>query len=135
MGKGIALQFKRLFPENYETYRKACLDGTVLPGKVLAVPIDSGRWILNFPTKRHWRQRSRIEYIRDGLDDLARTITVLDIESIAVPPLGCGNGGLAWEVVRPLIIEKLEPLDVEVRLYGLGTPSPKDMVPAASPPD
>lgn len=133
MGKGLALQFRRAFPDNYEAYLRACADGVVQPGKVFVTPFGEGRWVLNFPTKRHWRQRSRIEDIRDGLDDLIRILKDLRIESIAVPPLGCGNGGLPWDVVRPLIIEKLAPLDVTVHLYGPGTPSPEDMIRSEAP--
>ncbi|GGL33560.1 type II toxin-antitoxin system antitoxin DNA ADP-ribosyl glycohydrolase DarG [Planomonospora parontospora] len=129
MGKGLALQFKRAFPEVFSAYRKASEAGQVQPGRILAVPIpgDDDRWVLNFPTKRHWRQPSRIEDIEAGLDDLVRVLRDLDIRSVAVPPLGCGNGGLDWSVVRPLIIERLGALDVTVRLYGLGTPTPEDM--------
>jgi O-acetyl-ADP-ribose deacetylase (regulator of RNase III) len=106
MGKGLALQFKRAFPENFTTYARACRDGRVRPGHILAVPAGDGRWILNFPTKRHWRQPSRLEDIADGLDDLVRVIEELGLRSIAVPPLGCGNGRLPWTTVRPLILDK-----------------------------
>jgi macro domain-containing protein len=87
-----------------------------------SVPAGDGRWILNFPTKRHWRQPSRLEDIADGLDDLVRLIEELGLRTIAVPPLGCGNGGLPWATVRPLIMDKLGPLTAEIRLYGPGTP-------------
>jgi O-acetyl-ADP-ribose deacetylase (regulator of RNase III) len=132
MGKGLALQFKRAFPANFKAYAQACAEGRVRPGSVLVTRLDNDRWILNFPTKRHWRQPSRLEDIRSGLDDLARRILELDLKSVALPPLGCGNGGLDWSMVRPLIFEKLGALDVEIRLYGLGTPSPEDM-PVRSP--
>ncbi|RLL67889.1 macro domain-containing protein [Streptomyces sp. Z26] len=135
MGKGIALQFKRAFPEVFTSYAAACAAGEVKPGTVQAVPVPGGRWVLNFPTKRHWRQPSRIEDIRTGLDDLARVLGELRISSVAVPPLGCGNGGLPWPEVRSLIVEKLQDLDVDVRLYGLGTPSPEDMPTATAPPE
>lgn len=127
MGKGLALQFKRAFPSNFDTYARACADGRVEPGRIFITSLGDGRWILNFPTKRHWRQPSRLEDIRSGLDDLVRTIVELGVSSVALPPLGCGNGGLNWQVVRPLIFEKLDRLDVEIRLYGPGTPSPEEM--------
>lgn len=129
MGKGIALQFKRAFPDVFTEYATACSAGRVRPGHVFPVQLrDSDRWVLNFPTKRHWRERSRMDDIRTGLDDLARLLTELAIRSVAIPPLGCGNGGLRWSDVRPLILEKLGDLDIDVRLYGPGTPSPEDML-------
>jgi O-acetyl-ADP-ribose deacetylase (regulator of RNase III) len=135
MGKGIALQFKRAFPEVFAAYADACADGRVQPGRVFPVRLgDSDRWVLNFPTKRHWRQRSRLDDIRAGLDDLARLLVELDIRSVAIPPLGCGNGGLRWLEVRPLIVEKLGGLDIDIRLYGPGTPSPEDMPTGTEPP-
>ncbi|WP_160147019.1 type II toxin-antitoxin system antitoxin DNA ADP-ribosyl glycohydrolase DarG [Thermomonospora echinospora] len=127
MGKGLALQFKRAFPANFDAYAQACKDGRVRPGRIFATPFADDRWILNFPTKRHWRQPSRLEDIRSGLDALARTVVELNLTSVALPPLGCGNGGLDWEVVRRLIIERLGGLDAEIRLYGPGTPAPEDM--------
>ncbi|MFD7893491.1 macro domain-containing protein [Streptomyces sp. NPDC059568] len=128
MGKGIALQFKRAYPDNFVAYEKACTAGEVKPGfmhvhdrGVLAKP----RYVVNFPTKRHWRSPSRLEDVRQGLQDLRRVIVDLRIRSIAVPPLGCGNGGLAWDDVHPLIITALGDLpDVEVRVYApQGAPS------------
>ncbi len=121
MGKGIALQFKRAYPANFTAYKSACEAGEVRVGRMFVVAVESLgqlRWIINFPTKEHWRGNSRIEWIDAGLDDLVRTIRDLGIRSIAVPPLGAGNGGLAWSDVRPLISEKLSPLkDVDVLLY------------------
>jgi O-acetyl-ADP-ribose deacetylase (regulator of RNase III) len=135
MGKGIALQFKRAYPEVFTAYAQACAEGRVRPGRVFPVQIADGqRWVLNFPTKRHWRQPSRLDDIRDGLNDLARLLVQLDITSVAVPPLGCGNGGLQWSVVRPLIHEKLGHLDTDIRLYRPGTPAARDMITRTSPP-
>ncbi|MGW4412236.1 type II toxin-antitoxin system antitoxin DNA ADP-ribosyl glycohydrolase DarG [Nonomuraea sp. NPDC004702] len=135
MGKGIALQFKRAFPEVFAAYAQACAQGRVRPGHIFPVPIADGqRWVLNFPTKRHWRQPSQLEDIRDGLDDLARLLGDLNITSVALPPLGCGNGGLEWSVVRPLIVEKLAPLDIDIRLYRPGTPAARDMITRTTPP-
>jgi O-acetyl-ADP-ribose deacetylase (regulator of RNase III) len=106
MGKGLALQFKQEFPENFEEYRRACQSGEVKPGQMFVVPtgrLTNPRYIINFPTKRHWKNPSRIEDIETGLLALIETVKQLGIHSIAVPPLGCGNGGLAWARVAPLI--------------------------------
>jgi O-acetyl-ADP-ribose deacetylase (regulator of RNase III)/uncharacterized protein YwgA len=128
MGKGIALQFKRAFPEVFDAYREACAEGRVRPGRILPVRLrGTDRWVLNFPTKRHWRNSSRMEDIRSGLDDLVRVIAELGLTSVAIPPLGCGNGGLPWPEVRQLILAKLGDLDVDIRLYAPGTPRPDDM--------
>lgn len=122
MGKGIALQFKQAFPANYEAYRRACEAGDVELGKVFV--FDTGsmifpRYIINFPTKGHWKARSRLSDIANGLDDLREVILKRKISSVAVPPLGCGNGGLNWGEVEPLIREKLGDLqDVDVQLFA-----------------
>ena len=120
MGKGIALQFKNAYPGNYKAYRAACQRHEVRLGEMFV--FDAGqlvrpRWVINFPTKNHWKSPSRLTDIESGLDDLVRVITEHDIRSIAVPPLGCGNGGLDWADVRPIIEAKLRGLDVEVLLY------------------
>jgi O-acetyl-ADP-ribose deacetylase (regulator of RNase III) len=106
MGKGIALQFKQAFPENFAAYAKACRQGEVKIGRMFVTEImrlDGPSWIVNFPTKKDWRQPSKVEYIERGLTDLSRVIEQRRIRSIALPPLGCGLGGLDWAVVRPLI--------------------------------
>lgn len=106
MGKGIALQFRDSYPESAREYMDAAKRGDVRVGKVLATPshmLVGPRWIIHFPTKRHWRQPSRLEWVRDGLKDLVRVVQEMDIRSIAVPPLGCGNGGLDWTEVSALI--------------------------------
>ncbi len=119
MGKGLALQFKKAFPENFSEYERACKAGEVKPGKMHIVRrLASPRFLINFPTKRHWRQPSKLEYVRDGLRDLVAQIKQLNIKSIAVPPLGCGNGGLDWLAVRPLVIEAFASVpDVRVVLF------------------
>ncbi|MEQ1946406.1 MAG: macro domain-containing protein [Bryobacteraceae bacterium] len=121
MGKGIALQFRQAFPENYEVYRRACEKGEVTPGHMLVVPtnrLQNPKYIINFPTKRHWKGKSRIEDIKVGLVDLVAVLKRERIESIAIPPLGCGNGGLDWQDVRPLIVDALGSLPtVVVHLY------------------
>ena len=106
MGKGLALQFKQAFPENFRLYAQACREGTVRPGRMFVTPSGrdtNPRYVINFPTKRHWREPSHLEDIESGLLDLIKVVGDLSINSIAVPALGCGLGGLDWAVVRPLI--------------------------------
>ncbi|MDP1826592.1 MAG: macro domain-containing protein [Archangium sp.] len=119
MGKGIALQFKKAFPENFSSYERACKAGEVVPGRVHIVRrLASPRFIINFPTKKHWRNPSKLEYIRDGLADLILRVRELGIESIAIPPLGCGNGGLDWRDVKREILAAFADLpDVRVVLF------------------
>lgn len=122
MGKGIALMFKEAFPANFREYEAACRRGDVRTGKMFVTerPALMGppRWIINFPTKQHWRGRTRLEWIEAGLEDLRNVVIEKNIVSIALPPLGCGNGGLEWGVVRPLIERSLADLpDVEVIVY------------------
>lgn len=132
MGKGIALQFKQAFPANFKHYETACAAGEVMPGRMLVH--DNGglvnpRWIINFPTKRHWRGKSRIDDVADGLQALTAEVQRLGIRSIAVPPLGCGLGGLDWAEVRPMIEAAFAPLpEVQVLLFEPGsTPDAKTM--------
>jgi len=132
MGKGIALQFKKKWPANFKMYAAACKAKEVRPGKMFlydAGALATPKFIINFPTKDHWRGKSRIEFIQDGLDDLVRVINRLNIKSIAIPPLGCGNGGLNWDYVEPLIEKTFANLpDVEVRLFSpANAPKAKDM--------
>ena len=132
MGKGIALQFKQAYPENFLAYARGVKRGDVQPGRMFVVPtglLTNPRYIINFPTKRHWRGRSRIEDIDAGLEALVREIRQLGIRSIAVPPLGCGNGGLDWRDVEPRIRRALASLsDVRVLLFApRGAPPPEQM--------
>jgi O-acetyl-ADP-ribose deacetylase (regulator of RNase III) len=119
MGKGIALQFKKAFPENFSSYERACKAGEVVVGRVHVVRrLASPRFIINFPTKKHWRQPSKLEFVRDGLVDLVATVRAHGIQSIAIPPLGCGNGGLEWSDVKPEILRAFTGLpDVRVVLF------------------
>ena len=106
MGRGIALQFKEAFPENFKAYAAACQRGEVQPGRMFVFEtgqLTPPRYIINFPTKRHWRGKSRYEDIEAGLRSLVSEVKRLGIRSIAVPPLGCGQGGLDWKKVRPMI--------------------------------
>jgi O-acetyl-ADP-ribose deacetylase (regulator of RNase III) len=132
MGKGIALQFKKAWPAMFKDYEAACRRGEVAPGRVHVWETGSltgPRYIVNFPTKRHWRGRSKLIDIETGLKDLTRVIRELGITSIAIPPLGCGNGGLDWREVEPRMLRALEPLagEVDVRIFApTGAPSAAD---------
>ncbi len=111
MGKGIALQFKKAFPENFRANAAACKKGEVTIGAMLVTEtmrLDGPRWIINFLTKKDWRHPSQLEYIETGIQDLVRVIRERHIESLALPPPGCGHGGLDWTLVRPLITGAME---------------------------
>ncbi len=117
MGKGIAHQFQRAYPAMFADYSRRCRAGTVRLGEVTTFP-ERGKLIVNFPTKNHWKARSRIEDIGAGLRALAALITDAHVRSIAIPPLGCGNGGLDWNDVRPVIERELGALaDVEITVF------------------
>jgi len=133
MGRGIALQFKKQYPENFDFYDAACKRGDVLPGKMLVYEVNTlvnPRFIINFPTKRHWRGASRIEDIENGLIDLIKIIQKYNIKSIALPPLGCGLGGLEWNEVKLRIESAFSQLnDVEVFVFEpIGAPPAETMV-------
>lgn len=121
MGRGIALQFKNAFPENFEAYKLRCRGGEVRPGKMFVFELQQAagpRYIINFPTKRHWRAKSRMVDIEAGLQALAEEIRARGIRSVAVPPLGSGLGGLAWPKVRARIRAALENLpEVEIAVF------------------
>jgi len=117
MGKGIALDFKRLFPEMFDQYRQLCESGKLQIG-VLWLYKTPNKWVLNFPTKRHWREPSRVEYIEAGLSKFAASYSQMGIHSIAFPPLGCGNGQLDFKTqVQPLMEKYLRNLPIEVFIY------------------
>ncbi len=116
MGKGIALAFKERFPKMFEDYRRRCEKEEVQPG-VLMIYKDTEPWVINFPTKRHWRGNSRIEDIEAGLVTLVARTKEWGLRSLALPALGCGHGGLNWADVRPLIERYLTELDIDIEVY------------------
>ena len=116
MGKGIAYQFKMRFPENNKNYVKYCREGKLKPGVLLPFE-ENGKTIINFPTKDKWRNPSLMQYIVDGLDTFVCILPDLHIKKAAIPPLGCGNGGLLWNDVKAVIEEKLKDCDVEIVLF------------------
>ena len=125
MGKGIALRFRETFPHNFELYAQACRNHELAPGKLLVVedshPQLGNHLIINFPTKTHWRKPSQYQYIDSGLQELVKVITDKAITSIAIPPLGCGNGGLDWKLVKPMIVSALSSLNnVDIHIYEPG---------------
>lgn len=121
MGRGLALQFKNKYPENFQAYQQACKLGGVQTGKMFVFQNNqpsSPRYIINFPTKEHWRNNSKIEYIETGLQDLISVIQQNHIQSIAIPPLGAGLGGLDWQLVKQKIEHSLSHLDnVDIYVY------------------
>jgi O-acetyl-ADP-ribose deacetylase (regulator of RNase III) len=140
MGRGIALQFRKAFPDNFKAYRAACERGEVRPGSMFVFEtgqLTNPRYIINFPTKRHWKGKSRIEDIEAGLVALADTVAQLGVGSIAVPPLGCGLGGLSWSEVRPRIERALSrfPNLRALVFEPSGTPDPRTMTKTAKVPN
>lgn len=121
MGKGIALMFKDRFPKNMSEYAKACKAQQVATGQMFVTQTDElmgPQWIVNFPTKQHWRSKSKMEWVVDGLTDLKRFIVENNVQSIALPPLGAGNGGLNWTDVKPQIETALADLEsVDIYIY------------------
>jgi len=139
MGRGIALQFRKAFPSNYKAYKAACDRNRLHLGTVLVHDLDrlqNPRYVINFPTKRHWRSKSRIQDIKAGLRALMEEVRRRSISSIAIPPLGCGLGGLEWEKVRAMIEDAFRDLpDVRVLVYEpIGAPAPEHMVKEKSKP-
>lgn len=136
MGKGIALQFKRAFPENMRAYERACKTKQLVPGRLLVFEtgaIANPKFIVNFPTKLHWKEKSKIEFIQTGLTALVNEVIRLQLRSIAIPPLGCGNGGLDWSAVYPLIEEAFRDLpNVMVQVFPPSGAPIAEYMPVAS---
>lgn len=131
MGKGVALEFKRRWPDNFNKYKKLCKSKNLVPGMMYI--FDRGdlfnestpRYLINFPTKNHWREKSKLTYIYDGLDDFVKQLKIYNIKSVTLPPLGCGNGGLQWAEVKGAIEEKLSHIDgIDFYVYA-----PKESLP------
>src|SRR5258707_459920 len=140
MGRGIALQFRKAYPENFKVYEAACEREEVRPGKMLVFEtglLAGPKYIINFPTKRHWKGKSKMEDIDKGLPALVDEIRKRGIRSVAVPPLGCGLGGLDWNKVRPKIVQAFEALpDVQALLFEpSGAPKAEEMVKEKRVPD
>jgi O-acetyl-ADP-ribose deacetylase (regulator of RNase III) len=139
MGRGIALQFRKAFPENFKAYKSVCDKKQLHPGAMLVYDLNrfqNPRYIINFPTKRHWKGKSKLEDIKSGLESLVQEISKRNIRSIAIPPLGCGLGGLDWAQVKQIIEKAFTVLpNVHVLLYEpVGAPVAKAMVKEEKPP-
>jgi O-acetyl-ADP-ribose deacetylase (regulator of RNase III) len=117
MGKGIALTFKQIYPEMFKQYQSLCESRRFDIGNLWLYKTEN-KWILNFPTKRHWRNPSTLEYIETGLQKFANTYAEHGITSIAFPELGCGNGELEWATVRPLMVKHLKNIPINVYIYS-----------------
>jgi len=134
MGKGIAAEFRRLYPDMYDEYRNICARRVLEPGK-LWLWKAADRWILNFPTKRHWRNPSRLEWIEAGLQKFVAEYERRGITEISFPRLGCGNGGLNWDVVRPMMDAYLSelPITVYVHDHEVNIGAPEHLETSANP--
>jgi O-acetyl-ADP-ribose deacetylase (regulator of RNase III) len=121
MGKGIALQFKQAFPANFQKYRDACKKGELRTGHILVVKdsnlLTGEKTIINFPTKQDWKNPSKNEYIASGLNALVTFLKQAQLKSIALPALGCGNGGLDWQVIKPMLVGMLCDLQMDIIVY------------------
>jgi O-acetyl-ADP-ribose deacetylase (regulator of RNase III) len=120
MGKGLALQFRRAFPENARRYAAAARRGEIEIGRMFVVhepTLQGEKLVINFPTKERWRRPSRLEYIERGLEDLREVLVTCGIDVVAIPPLGCGLGGLDWEDVQPRIVNALADIPARILLY------------------
>lgn len=128
MGKGLALEFKNRYPDNFKDYEVACKTGKLELGKMFVHENRSNfnsnhKLIINFPTKRHWRDKSELSYIENGLNDLVKVVKEHDIKSVAIPPIGCGLGGLDWKIVKPMIERAFSSLpEVKLKIYEPITP-------------
>lgn len=130
MGKGLALEFKRRFPDMFQDYQRRCFAKEVVPGKPYLYRRADPPWIINFPTKDHWLSPSKVEYIEHGLDYLAQRYREWGIESLAVPALGCGLGGLSWRSIGPLLYQRLQRFEIPVLLYAPFRTPKEELLPA-----
>lgn len=127
MGKGIALEFKKRYPDMFLEYVDLCNDSAVKPGVPYLYQNLCGVSVINFPTKDHWRSPSKLSYIISGLDWFRENYSSLGIKSIAFPPLGCGNGGLPWSTVGPIMYSKLHDLPIDIEIYAPFGVSPEEI--------
>lgn len=116
MGKGLALQIKNNYPLTFISYSKACKENRMVVGKLHWYK-ENGKIIINFPTKNTWRENSKLSYIKNALPELIKLIKELHINSISIPPLGCGLGGLSWIDVKSILLENLKEISNEVDIY------------------
>ncbi len=123
MGKGLALEFKKRFPISSKGYIEACARNIVKIGELFVfTPTrdpwwrENGKYVIHFPTKKHWRDPSKLEYVESGVQDFGRVFRSLKIKSVAIPALGCGCGGLDWEIVKPVIMEGLRYVDEKIKV-------------------
>ena len=116
MGKGLALQIKNKYPLVFDKYKEICKRNMLKPGLLHIVKTEQ-MTVLNFPTKKHWKDNSQIQWIEDGLAKFVESYQERGITSIAFPPLGCGNGGLDWQEVKPLMVKYLDNLDIKIEIY------------------
>ena len=117
MGAGLVARFKESYPAMFRAYRAACLSGILRVGTLMVYPAGE-RVIINFPTKRHYREPAQIEHIQTGLQHFSLHYKTWGIQSAAFPALGCGLGGLSWSVVRPVMVEALSALDILIEIYS-----------------
>lgn len=127
MGKGVALEFKKRYPEMFMEYKLKCDRGEVKTGTPYIYQNSDGTNILNFPTKEHWRSPSRLSYVIDGLDWFVDNYEKYNITSIAFPPLGCGNGGLSWNTVGPIMYQKLSELPIQIEIFAPFGTNPREL--------
>lgn len=118
MGKGVAAEFKKRFPDMFKEYKAKCDAKQVLPGTPYFFGDFFGQSVVNFPTKSHWRSPSKLDDVVNGLERFTKNYKSWGIESVAFPPLGCGNGGLDWDIVGPLMYQTLSKLDIDVEIYA-----------------
>ena len=124
MGKGLALQFKQRIPACFKLYKKACKNGTLKPGDVLYVELKNlfeGKDVVHFATKDHWRGKSKLEWVELGLKNLKKECKIRNTKSVAMPPVGCGLGGLQWDKVKPLIEKYFQGADLTLEVYTTAT--------------
>ena len=129
MGKGIALDFKKRFPMMFSDYSERCAAHELKPGKPYYYHDLTGASVINFPTKDHWSSPSKLSYIIDGLDWFVENYESYGIKSVAFPPLGCGNGGLTWDIIGPIMYQKLIKLPIYIEIYAPFGTSPDKLKP------